>query len=105
MPIHHSIWKVEQRPQALKRGRLDSEATLDNMIVTAPEILSPEWMIIGRQEDTGHGGRIDLLVLAGWPVLIKLNRARTLIHAGQSIGARQFSGYFTELADRQNTKT
>lgn len=64
MPIHHSIWKVGQRPQALKLARLDSEALLENMIVAAPEILSPEWMIIGRQEDTGHSGRIDLLALA-----------------------------------------
>jgi hypothetical protein len=34
------------------------------MIVSAPEILSDQWMIIGRQEDTGFGGRIDLLAVA-----------------------------------------
>lgn len=79
MPIRHSIWKVGQRPQALKLGHLESEALLEDMIVAAPEILSPEWMIIGRQEDTGHGGRIDLLALApdGALILIELKRART----------------------------
>lgn len=79
MPIRHSIWRVGDRPEALKPSRLDSEALLEEMIVAAPEILSPEWMIIGRQEDTGHGGRIDLLALApdGALILIELKRART----------------------------
>lgn len=79
MPIRHSIWKVGRNPQPLKESRLDSEALLEDMIVAAPEILSPEWMIIGRQEDTGHGGRIDLLALApdGALILIELKRART----------------------------
>lgn len=48
MPIRHSIWRVGQKPQALKAGQLDSETLLEDMIAAAPEILSPEWMIIGR---------------------------------------------------------
>lgn len=79
MPIHHSIWRVGDNPMALAETQIGSEALLEKMIVAAPQILSPEWMIIGQQEETGHGGRIDLLALApdGSVILIELKRGRT----------------------------
>lgn len=79
MPIRHSIWHVSSTPQPLREAALPTEALLEEMIVAAPEILSDEWMIIGRQEDTGFGGRIDLLAIApdGALILIELKRGRT----------------------------
>jgi hypothetical protein len=56
MPIQHSLCRVGSKPQPLREGNLPNEALLEDMIVAAPNILSPEWMIIGRQEDTGFGG-------------------------------------------------
>ncbi|MCT4373588.1 nuclease [Yangia mangrovi] len=52
---------------------------LEDMIVAQPRILSSEWMLIGRQVDTGYGGRIDLLAIApdGSLVLVELKRDRT----------------------------
>jgi hypothetical protein len=64
MPIHHSIWRVDKTPSRLAETTLPSELLLEDMIVAAPEILSDQWMIIGRQEVAGYAGRIDLLAIA-----------------------------------------
>lgn len=52
MPIKHAIWSVGTKPTPLALGRLASELQLEEMIVADPAILSPEWMLIGRQEIT-----------------------------------------------------
>jgi hypothetical protein len=79
MPIYHSVWRVTKSPSRLAETTLASEQLLEDMIVASPEILSDQWMIIGRQEDTGVGGRIDLLAIApdGTLILIELKRGRT----------------------------
>jgi hypothetical protein len=79
MPIKHAIWKVAAQPTPLANATLLNEQQLEDMIVAAPQILSSEWMLIGRQEQTGMGGRIDLLAIApdASLVLIELKRNRT----------------------------
>jgi hypothetical protein len=79
MPIRTSLWKVSAQPQLLTESTLSSEKLLEDMIVAAPQILSEEWMLIGRQESTGQGGRIDLLAIApdGALVLIEIKRDRS----------------------------
>jgi hypothetical protein len=79
MPIHHAIWRVGDQPAPLVSSRLASEQHLEGMIVRDPRILSSEWMLIGRQEITSHGGRVDLLAIApdASLVLIELKRDRT----------------------------
>ena len=79
MPIKHAIWKVGQKPAHLNSSVLASEQLLEDMIVAEPKMLSAEWMLIGRQEHTGYGGRIDLLAIApdASLVLIELKRDRT----------------------------
>jgi hypothetical protein len=79
MPIQHAIWKVGSEPTPLATASLVSEQQLEDMIVARPQILSSQWMLIGRQEQTGLSGRIDLLAIApdASLVLIELKRHRT----------------------------
>jgi hypothetical protein len=79
MPVEHSIWRVCDTPEPLTRSALLSEQQLEDMIVAAPDILSNEWMLIGRQVNTGVCGRLDLLAVApdGAVILIELKRDRT----------------------------
>jgi len=79
MPIRTALWKVAAQPEPLAESSLAKEQILEDMIVAAPGLLSEEWMLIGRQEDTGFGGRVDLLAIApdGSLVLIELKRDRT----------------------------
>jgi len=79
MPIRHAIWTVSDQPKLLSRSRLQSEKKLEDLIVRDPSVLSNDWMLIGRQEVTHHGGRTDLLAIApdGSLVLIELKRDRT----------------------------
>jgi uncharacterized protein YeaO (DUF488 family) len=79
MPIQHAIWTIGSHPKSLTGTRLESEQQLEEMIVSEPSILSSDWMLIGRQEVTSHGGRLDLLAVApdGSLILIELKRDRT----------------------------
>jgi Endonuclease NucS len=79
MPIHHAIWRIGEQPAPLVMSRMANEQHLEDMIVRDPRILSNEWMVIGRQEITSHGGRVDLLAIApdGSLVVIELKRDRT----------------------------
>lgn len=79
MPVHHAIWRVGENPEPLSISRLASEQLLEKMILRDPSILSNEWMLIGHQERTLDGGRIDLLAIApdASLILIELKRDRT----------------------------
>jgi Endonuclease NucS C-terminal domain len=79
MPIRHAIWRVSANPEQLVSSQLANEQLLEEMIAKKPEILHPDWMLIGRQVNTAAGGRIDLLAIQpdGSLVIIELKRNRT----------------------------
>ena len=79
MPIRHALWTVGADPQPVREATLPDERTLEDMIAARPEIISNEWMLIGRQVRTAHGGIVDLLAVApdGGLVVIELKRDLT----------------------------
>ena len=79
MPVKHRLWTVEQNPTQVAPTSLAKERALEDMIVAAPEILSDQWMLIGRQETTDGGGRADLIAIApdASLILIELKRDKT----------------------------
>ena len=79
MPVQQALWRIGVPPERLTDGLLDSEKQLEEMIVAAPEILSSDWMLIGRQEKTSYGKIVDLLAVApdGSLVVIELKRDQT----------------------------
>ncbi|TDK65838.1 endonuclease NucS domain-containing protein [Sapientia aquatica] len=79
MSIRTAVWKVGSQPQVLAESELASEKLLEDMIVSAPNLLSEDWLLIGRQVSTSFGGIIDLLAIApdGGLVVIEIKRNRT----------------------------
>lgn len=79
MPIRHALWKVGEKPVALAESSLGKEALLEQMIAEDFSILSDQWLPIGRQLRTTHGGFIDLLAINtdGQLIVIELKRDQT----------------------------
>ncbi len=73
------LWAVaaDGKPSKLSDANV-SEEKLEDMIVAEPRLFSPddEWILIGRQERTSTGGRVDLVGLTrdGVPVVIELKK-------------------------------
>lgn len=114
MPIQHSVWTVAETPVQVSQGVLPSERTLENMIVAQPGILSSEWMLIGQQVPTKHGGYVDLLAIApdGSLVVVELKRDRTprevvaqaLDYASwvERLGAEEIAAIYTRFKPGQS---
>ena len=79
MPVKHRLWTVEEKPTQVASTTLVDEKALEDMIVASPEILSDEWMLVGHQEATDGGGRVDLVAIApdASLILIELKRDKT----------------------------
>lgn len=79
MPIEQLIWKVGTTPIKLSGSSLTSENELEDMICKDISILNEEWLPIGRQVLTEHGGQIDILAINenGNLIIIELKKNKT----------------------------
>ncbi len=79
MPIGQSIWKVGESPEKLSLSSLKNENELEDMICQDIAIIYDQWLPIGRQVVTEHGGKIDILAIdqSGNLVIIELKKNKT----------------------------
>ena len=79
MGIEYAIWKVSDVPTKLPTSSLISENELEEMICKDIGILNEEWLPIGRQVVTEHGGSIDILAINenGNLIVIELKKNKT----------------------------
>lgn len=74
------LWSIAgDRLSPVPVERLNSEDRLENWLEADISLLDPHLLMIGRQVNTAHGGRIDLLGInaEGAISIIELKRART----------------------------
>lgn len=79
MPIEHALWRIGEKPARLFHCSLDSEQQLEILICADPAILSPDWLLIGRQVLTAYNKYIDLLAVdqTGSVIVIELKKDKT----------------------------
>ena len=79
MPLRTDLWKIGSPPVELTPSKLQLEKDLREMIVSAPGLLSDEWMLIGKEVKTSSNKFIDLLAIApdGSLVVVELKRDHT----------------------------
>lgn len=78
MAIKQTIWSLDERRE-LATASLVNESELENLIADHINLLSDEWLVVGRQVRTLYGGIIDLLCIdtGGNLVVIELKRSLT----------------------------
>ena len=58
MPIEMGIWRIDNELTRLDPLQMDKEARLEELLAQDITIANPDWMIIGKQVATEHGGRL-----------------------------------------------
>lgn len=78
MGIRQTIWSLDEKRE-LTPASLISETELEHLIAENINLLSNDWLLVGRQIRTLYGGIIDLLCIdiGGNPVVIELKKNMT----------------------------
>lgn len=76
MPVELGVWRIDGELIRVPAIPLDLESRLEDILEKDIGIANPDWMVIGRQVVTPHGGRVDLLAIDrnGHLVIVELKR-------------------------------
>ncbi|MGD6933339.1 MAG: endonuclease NucS domain-containing protein [Candidatus Bathyarchaeia archaeon] len=74
------LWRIEKENlKEITKSKVDLEARLQNWISSDISIISPDYLVIGREVPTDFGGYIDILCMSenGDLVIVELKRDKT----------------------------
>jgi hypothetical protein len=76
MPVELGVWRIDGQLSRVVAVPLDLESRLEDILDREIGIANPDWMVVGRQVITPHGGRVDLLAIDrdGSLVIVELKR-------------------------------
>ena len=79
MPLELGIWRIDSILQRINQGGFDLESRLEDILHSDISIVSPNWMVIGRQVRTAYDKLVDLLCIDrdGNLVVVELKRNMT----------------------------
>ena len=79
MALELGVWRIDSGVKKLDATGLDLESRLEDIVHQNIQMLSPNWMVIGRQVQTSYNKRIDLLCIDrdGNLIVIELKRDMT----------------------------
>ena len=79
MPVEFGVWRINEGVERVELSSLDLESRLEEILDEDISVAAPNWMVIGRQVKTDHGGSVDLLAIDrdGNLVVLELKRAKT----------------------------
>ena len=80
MPLELGVWRIDKGVRSVEFRPLDLENRLEDILSENIGIASPNWLIIGRQVRTDHGGIIDLLAIDRDANLVVLELKRHQTH-------------------------
>jgi hypothetical protein len=79
MPLELGVWRIDGGVNRIQPTRLDLESRLEDILHGDVDLIGSHLWFIGRQVQTDHGNRIDLLAMdvQGNLVVVELKRDRT----------------------------
>ncbi len=97
MPLELGVWRIDEGVRPVEFGLLNLENRLEDILHENIKIASPNWLVIGRQVRTEHGGVIDLLAMDRDANLVVLELKRHQTHRDIVAQLLDYGSWVTRL--------